>query len=157
MSKIDGQLATVQKEREAEMKALEERYRQKTIELLSAAKQNFSDALKTALDCLNAVPQDYLDVVLKDAEIKKMLRALSIVPEAPEKSRARRTRRPSPKVSDEVILKFLETERSVGDVLRKFKFSPVTVGNRLARLLEAGKATVRRDETKKTRKLWKKA
>jgi len=58
------------------------------------------------------------------------------------------------KVTDEMLIEFLEEDQTTADVIDEFGFSSATVAKRLNALLKAKKVTMRREGTSK---IWKAA
>lgn len=130
--------------------------KEKIAQALDETRQEVADILGQAVQYCEGLEQGEIRQIMQDKALRPFLKALGLQvagTSAPNeaapiaKQKGKRTRRS--KVSDEMIIEFLATEKSVGEVREKLG---QLVPKRLAGLEKAGKLVMREDGLKK---LWK--
>lgn len=128
--------------------------KEKIAEALDQTRQEVADILGQAVQYCEGLDDAEIRQIIQDKALRPFLKALGLqlagtaapLPSVPA-PKGKRTRRS--KVSDEDIVKFLATEKSVGDVRKSLG---QLVPKRLAGLEKQGRLVMREDGLKK---LWK--
>ena len=125
-------------------------------EQLNEDKKQFASIFSNVVDYVHGLEPHEIKEIVSDKVLKPALKKLGLQviehdePANPTKPKAKATRATRrSKVSDEDIVKYLKTERSVGDVRKELG---QLVPKRLAGLQKAGKLTLREEGIKKLRK-----
>ena len=149
-----------------ELEQLKSDYEKQRAEKLKVAKEELFKKVTELRDLCKGLPQEVLTDFKGSrekfnlfGELTNLLVGVPLTPskkdKKPSKRKKRRTRKANaPKVSDDEILAFLDTEKTTKELQDKFGFSSVTVSKRTKQLKSEGKITVRKDGVKK---FWKKA
>lgn len=134
----------------SQLTELEQNYKSQRAELLDKVKVQLAAVLSDALKLYSQIPPDVRQGVFSEDVFTKILGNFGLV-QGKSKS-VKKSRTATPKVEDNDILTFLDTQKTTGEVEAHFKLSAVTVSKRLKALKEKNQVTM---EPQGTKKLWK--
>jgi hypothetical protein len=140
MANIDKQLEEAELQYQSEVKALEEKHKQKTKDLLAKAKASLKEHIE-------AIPERFRREIFEDSDISKLLNVQTPAKKIRLKMETVKTRH---KVKDDEILSFLKSEQPTSEIIKNFGFSSAaTASTRLNNLEKQSLVKWRKDKTTK--------
>jgi hypothetical protein len=128
---------------EAKKKQLESEFQETKATLLSKAQSQVIAQLSEAANLYQALPEELKLAVRAHDDFPLVLTALGLHDGKPRAAKRRA------KVTDDVILAYLDTERRTNEIAHHCKLSKLTTGKRLESLLAAKRVTMRKEGTSK--------